>query len=88
MSGFAIATVIDSKRSAPRPRGPKMAVSESGEIYGGVAGGCVEEVLRLSRGRKRCVRSQPAARNGVAALRRASSAALVSRSAGWKTTSC
>ena len=38
----ALATVIDVKRSAPRPPGAKMAISEGGEISGAVSGGCVE----------------------------------------------
>jgi xanthine dehydrogenase accessory factor len=38
----ALATVIDVKRSAPRPPGAKMAVNEHGEISGAVSGGCVE----------------------------------------------
>jgi len=38
----ALATVIDVKRSAPRPPGAKMAISEHGEISGAVSGGCVE----------------------------------------------
>ena len=38
----AIATVIDTRRSAPRPPGAKMAVNESGEVAGAVSGGCVE----------------------------------------------
>lgn len=37
-----IATVVAVKKSAPRAPGAKMAVSESGEIVGGVSGGCVE----------------------------------------------
>jgi xanthine dehydrogenase accessory factor len=39
---IALATVIDVKRSAPRPPGAKMAISESGQISGAVSGGCVE----------------------------------------------
>lgn len=39
---IALATVIDVQRSAPRPPGAKMAVSEHGEIAGSVSGGCVE----------------------------------------------
>jgi xanthine dehydrogenase accessory factor len=38
----ALATVIDVKRSAPRPPGAKMAISQHGEISGAVSGGCVE----------------------------------------------
>ncbi|MCW2955117.1 MAG: XdhC family protein [Conexibacter sp.] len=38
----AVATVADVRRSAPRPPGTKMAVSESGLISGAVSGGCVE----------------------------------------------
>jgi xanthine dehydrogenase accessory factor len=38
----ALATVIDVKRSAPRPPGAKMAISSGGEISGAVSGGCVE----------------------------------------------
>ena len=38
----ALATVIATKRSAPRPAGAKMAISDTGDVYGAVSGGCVE----------------------------------------------
>jgi xanthine dehydrogenase accessory factor len=38
----ALATVVDVKRSAPRPPGAKMAINDRGEVSGAVSGGCVE----------------------------------------------
>ena len=38
----ALATVVDVKRSAPRPPGAKMAINDAGEVSGAVSGGCVE----------------------------------------------
>ena len=40
-----VATVIATRRSAPRPIGSSFAISERGELAGSVSGGCVESEI-------------------------------------------
>jgi xanthine dehydrogenase accessory factor len=37
-----VATVVATRRSAPRPVGASLAISETGKMCGSVSGGCVE----------------------------------------------
>src|SRR3954454_11545819 len=47
----ALATVIGTRRSAPRPLGSKLAITKSGKLYGSVSGGCVEaDVAERAKG--------------------------------------
>jgi xanthine dehydrogenase accessory factor len=47
---IALARVVATRRSAPRPVGSKLIVSERGELAGSVSGGCVEsEVVEAAR---------------------------------------
>jgi xanthine dehydrogenase accessory factor len=41
----ALATVVETRRSAPRPVGTKLALSDTGAVAGAVSGGCVESAV-------------------------------------------
>jgi xanthine/CO dehydrogenase XdhC/CoxF family maturation factor len=40
--GIALATVVQTWGSSPRPEGSHLAVNEKGEFVGSVSGGCIE----------------------------------------------
>ena len=56
---IAVATVVATRKSAPRPVGAKFAVSQTGAMCGSVSGGCVENDV-LVRAREVIETGQPA----------------------------
>ena len=46
----ALAVVVETRRSAPRPVGSALAVTASGELVGSVSGGCVENEVAHEAG--------------------------------------
>ena len=45
--GVALATVVETWGSSPRPAGSRLAVSASGKLAGSVSGGCIEGAVKL-----------------------------------------
>jgi LAO/AO transport system kinase len=45
--GVALATVVSTWGSSPRPAGSHLAVDESGAMIGSVSGGCIEGAVVL-----------------------------------------
>ena len=45
--GVALATVVATWGSSPRPAGSQLAVDESGAMIGSVSGGCIEGAVVL-----------------------------------------
>ena len=73
-----VATVVATRRSAPRPVGTSLAISESGKMCGSVSGGCVERMSTRMRGghgdaasRSSCTTGSPTTWPGASACRAA-----------------
>src|SRR6266545_3234712 len=69
----ALATVVATRGSAPRPVGSKLAISQPGELAGSVSGGCVEEC------------GPPPRLLGFGAVDTAEALCTAARQLGWRT---
>ena len=49
--GVALATVVETWGSAPRPAGSALAINDDGTFLGSVSGGCVEGAVLEEAGR-------------------------------------
>jgi xanthine/CO dehydrogenase XdhC/CoxF family maturation factor len=56
--GVALATVVSTWGSSPRPTGSKLALSDDGAFIGSVSGGCVEGAV-IEEGTKTIKDGQP-----------------------------
>ena len=54
--GVALATVVQTWGSLPRPEGSHLAVNERGEFVGSVSGGCLSLPMALAKNTTSCLR--------------------------------
>ena len=54
--GVALATVVKTWGSAPRPTGSQLAINDEGAFVGSVSGGCIEGAVAAELGAMACQR--------------------------------